>query len=48
MALAVLATACQQPLEIVGAEAVNKSYPNFFADLQQNLGINAEVADELA
>lgn len=48
MALAVLAAASRQPLEIVGAEAVNKSYPNFFADLQQNLGIKAEVVDELA
>lgn len=47
MALAVLAAACQQPLAITGAEAVNKSYPNFFEDLQ-NLGIKAEVADELA
>ncbi len=38
MALAVLATVCQKPLTICGAQAINKSYPRFFEDLQQ-LGI---------
>ena len=48
MALAVLAAVCRQPLEIAGAEAVNKSYPDFFVDLQQKLGIRTEVVHELA
>lgn len=43
MALAVLAAAMQQPLCIQGAEAVNKSYPKFFEDLQ-NLGIKVALA----
>lgn len=45
MSLAVLAAAGRAPLQIEGAEAVNKSYPNFFEDLQ-NLGVKVEIADE--
>lgn len=45
MALAVLAAACQKPLQIAGAEAVNKSYPGFFADLQHKLGIKADFTE---
>ncbi len=44
MALAILATVCQKPLTILGAEAINKSYPNFFLDLQ-NLGIKVEISN---
>ena len=42
MALAVLATAGSRPLTLIGASAVNKSYPRFFEDLQ-NLGIKVEL-----
>jgi len=35
MALAVLATCGDGPVEIQGSEAVNKSYPNFFTDLER-------------
>lgn len=45
MALAVLAAAGRAPLQIVGAEAVQKSYPNFFEDLQ-SLGVKVEIANE--
>ncbi len=34
MAAAVAATACAEPVRILGAEAVNKSYPGFFADFR--------------
>ena len=34
MAAALAATACQNDVAIIGAEAVNKSYPAFFADYQ--------------
>lgn len=34
MAAAVAATYCQTPVTILGAEAVNKSYPGFFEDYQ--------------
>lgn len=44
MALAVLATVCGQPVIIEQAEAINKSYPRFFTDLQ-NLGIKVELSD---
>lgn len=44
MALSVLATVCGQPVVIEQAEAVNKSYPRFLADLQ-NLGIKVELSD---
>lgn len=44
MALAVLATICSQPVLIEQAEAINKSYPRFFKDLQ-NLGIKVELSD---
>lgn len=42
MALSVLATVCAQPVTIEQAEAVDKSYPRFFDDLQ-NLGIKVEI-----
>ena len=42
MALSVLATVCDKPVCIRQAEAVNKSYPRFFDDLQ-NLGIKVEL-----
>lgn len=45
MALSILATVCPQPTEIKQAEAINKSYPRFFEDLQ-NLGIKVEFIDE--
>ncbi|MEG0663461.1 MAG: 3-phosphoshikimate 1-carboxyvinyltransferase, partial [Anaerovoracaceae bacterium] len=32
MAMAILATVCNDPVTIVGGEAVNKSYPDFFND----------------
>ena len=34
MAAAVAATACTEPVRILGAEAVNKSYPGFFEDFR--------------
>lgn len=45
MALAVLATVCGQPLVIRGAQAINKSYPRFFDDLQQ-LGIKVVLEND--
>ena len=44
MALSVLATVCSRPTVIHNAEAINKSYPNFFQDLQ-NLGIKVELTN---
>jgi 3-phosphoshikimate 1-carboxyvinyltransferase len=35
MAAAIAATVCEKPVIIRGAEAVNKSYPGFFSDLQK-------------
>ncbi len=43
MSLAVLASSYQCPVVIAGAEAVNKSYPSFFEDLQ---AINGKVVLE--
>ena len=34
MALAVLACAAEEPVTITGAEAVSKSWPNFFSMLE--------------
>ena len=45
MALAVLATICQQPVEISEAEYIKKSYPNFFEHLS-NLGIKVVKFDD--
>ena len=42
MSAAVLATACQGPVSILGAEAADKSYPGFFADFAA-LGGNVHV-----
>lgn len=44
MSLAIAATLGSAPLVLRGAEAVNKSYPNFFADLSA-LGGNVEVLE---
>lgn len=41
MSLAILATVLDKPLTIIGAEFVQKSYPNFFEDLEK-LGIKLE------
>ena len=35
MMAAIAACLCTEPVVICGAEAVNKSYPGFFADMQQ-------------
>ena len=42
MSAAIAATACMGPVTILGAEAVEKSYPGFFRDFI-NLGGNAHV-----
>ena len=42
MALAVAASRCTGPVTITGAEAVAKSWPNFFADLQKT-GVKVET-----
>ena len=44
MAAAVAALRCTEPVTILGAEAVNKSYPSFFADYC-HLGGIAEITD---
>lgn len=41
MSLAILATVLSKPLVIKGAKAINKSYPNFFKDLNE-LGVKTE------
>lgn len=41
MAMAILATVAKKPLIIKKAEAINKSYPNFFIDLK-TLGVKVE------
>ena len=35
MAAAIAATACQTPVTILGAQAVQKSYPNFWEEYQR-------------
>ena len=42
MAAAIAATACTEPVTILGAEAVRKSYPDFF-DVYQALGGDIHV-----
>ena len=44
MSLAIFATLLDSPLIIEGAEAISKSYPNFFEDLK-NLNIKIEITD---
>ncbi|MBR2724279.1 MAG: 3-phosphoshikimate 1-carboxyvinyltransferase [Ruminococcus sp.] len=44
MSAAIAALKCEGPVEIKGAEAVNKSYPNFFEDLR-SLGVKVEVEE---
>ncbi len=41
MTLAIAATVCDSPVTIIQAEAINKSYPNFYNDLE-NLGVKIE------
>lgn len=41
MAMSILATIADQPLKINGANAINKSYPDFFKDLS-NLNVKVE------
>ena len=45
MSLAVLAAGLPEPIEIIGAHAVEKSYPNFFADWQK-VGIKVEECND--
>lgn len=47
MAAAIAALCCEQPVTIIGAEAVNKSYPAFFEDYCA-LGGQVEYLDDLA
>ena len=42
MSLAIFATILDKPLIIDGAEAISKSYPNFFEDLKK-LNIKLEI-----
>jgi len=44
MSLAILGALSTEPITIHGAEAINKSYPNFFEDLQ-SVGIKVEFLD---
>lgn len=44
MAAAIAALRCKKPVTILGAEAVNKSYPSFFSDYR-DLGGIAEITD---
>jgi len=46
MALAVAACSADNPLTIEGADCVNKSYPNFFADLKK-LRADITIEDEM-
>ena len=38
MSLAVATTLCKKPCVIIGAQAISKSYPHFFADLERIRG----------
>lgn len=42
MSLAIFATLLDRPLIIEGAEAISKSYPNFFEDLEK-INIKLEI-----
>lgn len=44
MALSVLGLACDNPIEILGADCIDVSYPSFFGDLKM-LGARIEVID---
>jgi len=44
MAATIAATVCAEPVTIRDAEAINKSYPGFFADLQQ-LGGSMQIVE---
>jgi 3-phosphoshikimate 1-carboxyvinyltransferase len=43
MAAAVLGVACEGPVRVLGAEAVEKSYPAFWADYRR---LGGEVQEE--
>ena len=45
MSMSVMATLLDTPLTITNAEAINKSYPNFFEDIQK-LGIEVHLSDD--
>ena len=45
MAAAVLSSLCRLPVDITEAEAVNKSYPDFFKDFN-SLGGKADVIND--
>ncbi len=45
MAAAIAALQCREPVRILGAEAVNKSYPHFFEDYAALGGIMTECAE---
>ncbi len=44
MSAAIASVVCDNPVEIVGAEAVNKSYPKFFEDMK-SLGAQVELEE---
>ena len=43
MAAAVATTLCQNPVELLGAQAVEKSYPSFWEDYRALGGVFQEV-----
>ncbi len=45
MSLSVAATLCNKPILIEGAQAINKSYPTFFEDLQ-SIGVKVDILDD--
>lgn len=45
MALSILAAYLKEPVTIFGVEAITKSYPSFFQDLEK-IGINVQLEDE--
>lgn len=44
MSAAIAATACKSPVTILGAQAVNKSYPTFFEEIKK-LGAKIQILD---
>lgn len=45
MALSVLAVSAKKPMEILGADSINKSYPKFYADLRK-AGCKVDLYDK--
>ena len=45
MMAAIAVTRCEQPVTLLGAECVNKSYPSFWEDYQ-HLGGNIQIIDD--